>query len=104
MPFRPALIATVVVGAAAGAPAVRADDGAAAGPPAAPAPAPAPVPAGDPRDAFGLPRHAAAAPAGCGDGLGFGCAVATDPLDAATPYALATWLPASYLRRLPVGD
>src|SRR5262249_3098892 len=32
------------------------------------------------------------------------CAVATDPFDDAAPYALATWLPASYLRRLPVGD
>jgi len=30
--------------------------------------------------------------------------MATDPFDAATPYALATWLPARYLRQLPVGD
>jgi hypothetical protein len=61
--------------------------------------------ADDLREAFGL-RGPPATPAlpGCGDGLAFHCAVATDPLDAATPYALSTWLPASYLTRLPVGD
>jgi hypothetical protein len=79
--FRCALIATVVVGAAAGAPPARAED---------------------PRDVFGLPP-APAAPS-CGDGLAFDCAIATDPLDAATPYALATWLPRDYLRQLPVAD
>ena len=59
--------------------------------------------ADDPRDTFGLPRAQPAA-TGCGDGLAFDCAVATDPLDDATPYALSTWLPGDYLRRLPVGD
>jgi hypothetical protein len=54
------------------------------------------------RDSFGLGPPSA--PPSCGDGLAFSCAVATDPLDRATPYALATWLPASYLLRLPVGD
>jgi hypothetical protein len=35
---------------------------------------------------------------------GIDCAVATDPLAPATPYALSTWLPRDYLRRLPVAD
>jgi hypothetical protein len=64
--------------------------------------------ADDARDVFGLarrpPADARADQAGCGDGLAFSCAIATDPLDDATPYALSTWLPASYLRRLPVAD
>lgn len=56
----------------------------------------------DLRDTFGLAKP----PAGravCGDGLAFDCAIATDPLDGATPYALSTWLPVSWLGRLPVG-
>ena len=88
---------------------------------------PAPPRAEDPRDVFGLPRAASApscgddpafAPgtAGNGDPDGFAggaegraprgidCAIATDPLAAATPYALSTWLPRDYLRRLPVVD
>ncbi|HEX8108953.1 MAG TPA: hypothetical protein VF516_14575, partial [Kofleriaceae bacterium] len=104
MRFRCALIATCAAGAVA-APAVRADDAPAArtenprdvfGLP------PAQVKAENPRDVFNLPR-APAAPS-CDDGLDFGCAMATDPLDPATPYALSTWLPRDYLRRLPVAD
>jgi hypothetical protein len=61
--------------------------------------------ADDLRDAFGLgKRPVPTALPSCGDGLAFGCAIATDPLDDATPYALSTWLPASYLLRLPVAD
>ena len=60
--------------------------------------------ADDPRDVFGLPRQLPpSAQADCGDGLAFDCALATDPLGDATPYGLSTWLPASYLQRLPVG-
>jgi hypothetical protein len=59
----------------------------------------------DPRDTFGLgKRPPPATLPGCDDGLAFNCAIATDPLDDATPYGLSTWLPASYLRRLPVAD
>lgn len=58
----------------------------------------------DPRDAFGLSRPPPASAPSCADGLAFACATATDPLDDATPYALATWLPAAALLRLPVGD
>jgi hypothetical protein len=83
--LRRALIATLLVGAAG----ARGD--------AQPRPA-------DPRDVFGLPRQAPSDAPACGDGRAFGCAIATDPFDDAAPYALATWLPASYLRRLPVGD
>ncbi|TMQ15828.1 MAG: TonB-dependent receptor [Deltaproteobacteria bacterium] len=81
MRFRRALIAAL--GVLAGAPGARADE---------------------PRDAFGLPPRPAEPRASCGDGLAPDCAMATDPLDEATPYGLATWLPGSYLRRLPVGD
>ena len=112
MRFRCALIATCGFGAV-GATAARADD-----PPAARADdppngraenprdvfglPPAPTRAENLRDVFGLPRTAAAP--SCGDGLVFGCAVATDALDPATPYALSTWLSRDYLRRLPVAD
>ena len=61
--------------------------------------------ADDLREAFGLrKRPPPAALPGCGDGLAFNCAIATDPLDDATPYGLSTWLSGSYLLRLPVGD
>ena len=61
--------------------------------------------ADDPRDTFGLSRAPPPpSPVTCSDGLALDCAVATDPLDDATPFALSTWLPGSYLRRLPVGD
>lgn len=112
MRFRRALIATCAAGAVA-APAVRADDAPPARTDDAPAARtenprevfglpPAPAPAENPRDVFNLPRAPAAR--SCDDGLDFGCAIATDPLDPATPYALSTWLPRDYLRRLPVGD
>ncbi|HET7505119.1 MAG TPA: hypothetical protein VFK02_29070 [Kofleriaceae bacterium] len=58
----------------------------------------------DVRDTFGLGPRPPPATASCGDGLASGCAIATDPLDAATPYALSTWLAGSYLARLPIGD
>jgi hypothetical protein len=61
--------------------------------------------ADDIRDVFGLGKQPSpAALPSCGDGLAFNCAVATDPLDDATPYALSTWLSGSALRRLPVAD
>ena len=64
-----------------------------------------PARAGDPRDLFGLQKPAAPTPLDCADGTAFGCALATDALaDAPTPFALATWLPASYLLALPVAD
>ena len=60
--------------------------------------------ADDPREVFGLgPGPDRAAPS-CGDGHAFDCATATDPLDDAVPFGLTTWLPGSYLRRLPVAD
>jgi hypothetical protein len=93
--FRRALIAALVAGRAAGASDARADDPQ-SGPPGAPL--------SDPRDTFGLHRQAPPAAPSCGDGRALDCAIATDPLDDATPYALATWLPAGYLRRLPVAD
>jgi len=89
---RRALIATLLVGAVGARSAAQ------------PAPPPSEPRPGDLRDTFGLHRQAPPDTPACDDGRGFGCAVATDPLDAAAPYALATWLPASYLRRLPVGD
>ncbi|MEO7730309.1 MAG: hypothetical protein ABIY55_05010 [Kofleriaceae bacterium] len=64
--------------------------------------------ADDLRDQFGLGKGpeqpAQHPPPSCDDGLAFNCARATDPLDPASPSALATWLPGSYLLRLPVGD
>jgi len=60
--------------------------------------------ADDPRDVFGLkPKHTEA-PLDCSDGRDFGCAQATDPFSDVTPYALRTWLPASYLLSLPTAD
>ncbi len=59
----------------------------------------------DPRDLFGLGPKPPAEPApSCDDGLTFGCATALDPFDEVSPYALRTWLPRSYLLRLPVAD
>lgn len=86
MRFRCALLAGLL--AAGAAPLARADD----------------PPPEDLRETFGLKKPPPNAPTSCGDGLAFECAVATDPLDDATPYALASWLPASYLLRLPVAD
>ena len=62
-------------------------------------------PAADPRDAFDLDKKPPPPPAAkCDDGRAFDCAVATDPLDPSVSYALSTWLPTSYLLRLPVAD
>lgn len=59
----------------------------------------------DVREDFGLARHPPPAELpSCGDGLAFNCAIATDLFDDATPYGLSTWLPRSYLLRLPVAD
>jgi hypothetical protein len=78
-----ALLAGLLAHRAAGAPEARADDV---------------------RDTFGLARPAPPSPPSCGDGLAFSCAIATDPLDDATPYTLSTWLSAGYLSRLPIAD
>ncbi|MCW5802200.1 MAG: TonB-dependent receptor [Deltaproteobacteria bacterium] len=59
--------------------------------------------ADDQDDLFGLNRKTEAPPS-CDDGRAFGCAMATDPLDPVTPYALRTWLSAKYLQTLPIGD
>ncbi|HEX7839773.1 MAG TPA: hypothetical protein VF469_19995, partial [Kofleriaceae bacterium] len=83
MRFRCALFAALLVGGAGGTRDARADD---------------------PREAFGLPAKPPATEVSCSDGLALDCAIATDPLDRATPYALSTWLAGSYLRRLPVAD
>jgi len=62
--------------------------------------------ADDPRDAFGFKKKKPVEqPLDCSDGLEFGCTSASDAMaEASGPYALATWLPSSYLLRLPVGD
>lgn len=62
--------------------------------------------ADDPRETFGFKkRPPPEPPLDCSDGKAFGCVTATDPLDeASSPYALSTWLPSSYLLRLPVAD
>jgi hypothetical protein len=77
----------------------------------------------DPREAFGLPKQRPATPiteddardvfglkrkpaeqVSCDDARTLGCTTATDPFDPVSPVALRTWLPASYLLRLPVSD
>lgn len=60
--------------------------------------------ADDAHDVFGLKPKTAETPLDCSDGKDFGCAQATDRLSEATPYALRTWLPASYLLSLPTAD
>jgi hypothetical protein len=60
--------------------------------------------ADNPRDVFGFKPKPQEQPLDCSDGLTFGCAQATDPLSDSVPYALSTWLPASYLLSLPVAD
>lgn len=60
--------------------------------------------ADDPRDVFGL-KPKATEKVDCSDGKAFGCTHATDPLaDDDVPYALRTWLPASYLLSLPTAN
>lgn len=59
----------------------------------------------NPRDLFGLGKDKPAAePARCDDAKTLGCAFAEDDLDPVSPYAVRTWLPASYLLKLPVAD
>ncbi len=60
----------------------------------------------DQRDAFGFKtKRPIEPPIDCSDGTAFGCTGASEPLaDTASPYTLATWLPAKYLMRLPVAD
>lgn len=61
--------------------------------------------ADDARDLFGLGKKPVVeAPVNCDVPHTFGCATVTDPLDDASPYGLSTWLPASYLRRLPTAN
>ncbi len=60
--------------------------------------------ADDIRGEFGFAKKPSDAPVRCADTHVLGCVWAEDDLDAETPYALATWLPASYLMTLPVGD
>ncbi len=60
--------------------------------------------ADDPRDLFGLGSKSPAQKASCDDGELLGCAFAADRFDEVSPYALRTWLPATYLLQLPVAD
>jgi len=61
--------------------------------------------ADDPHDLFGVGKSPATPPPpSCVEPHAFGCVTTADPLDDGSPYALATWLPASYLLRLPVAD
>lgn len=57
----------------------------------------------DPRDLFGL-KPKVVEKVDCTDGHTFGCATTTDPFDQVSPYALRTWLPSTYVLRLPVAD
>ena len=75
------LASSAAVGAA------RADPPGPAAPTQPQPPTPAPK---DLRDTFGLTRPPATR-VDCGDRLAVDCAIATDPLDGATPYALSTW-------------
>ena len=60
--------------------------------------------ADDPHDLFGVGKHADAPPPTCDEIHTFGCAMVSDPFDPTPAFALSTWLPATYLRRLPVAD
>lgn len=63
--------------------------------------------ADDPRDIFGLGKKPVQTEPSldCSDGTGFGCLGAADPLsERASLYSLSSWLPASYLLRLPVAS
>ncbi len=67
---------------------------------------PAVAHAEDPHDLFGVggkPKPGDPAET-CAEPGTFGCALSTDPFDPKAPFALSTWLPGSYLRRLPIGD
>ncbi|HUS29062.1 MAG TPA: hypothetical protein VMZ53_11145 [Kofleriaceae bacterium] len=59
----------------------------------------------DVHDVFGFNKKPKQAPLDCSDGTAFGCSDASDPLsEREQPYALTTWLPATYLLSLPVAD
>jgi len=58
----------------------------------------------DARDVFGFTKRPTEPAPRCDDARTLGCATATDPFDAVSPYALRTWLPAKSLRTLPVAD
>ena len=61
--------------------------------------------ADNPRDLFGLGKDKQPAEkASCDDAKTLGCSTATDDLDPVSPYAIRTWLPSSYLLKLPVAD
>jgi hypothetical protein len=57
----------------------------------------------DPRDVFGFKARPTER-FDCSDWRTFGCPTATDPFDDTSPYAIRTWLPTTYLLRLPVAD
>lgn len=59
----------------------------------------------NPRDLFGIgkDKKPAEKPA-CDDAKTLGCATARDDFDRVSPYALRTWLPSTYLLKLPVAD
>jgi hypothetical protein len=57
----------------------------------------------DARDVFGF-KPKVAEPVDCTDWRTFGCPTGSDPFDDTSPYGLRTWLPTTYLLRLPVGD
>ncbi len=65
-----------------------------------------PARAEDPHDLFGVggARGKPVPEETCDQPHTFGCATTSDPFDAATPFALSTWLPGTYLRRLPIAD
>jgi hypothetical protein len=58
----------------------------------------------DPRDLFGLGKGKQTEQVTCDDAKTLGCATASDDLDPVSPYATRTWLPATYLLKLPVAD
>ncbi|MDQ3337179.1 MAG: TonB-dependent receptor [Myxococcota bacterium] len=61
--------------------------------------------ADDPRDLFGLGKDKKPAEReSCDDAKTLGCTTARDDFDPVSPYAVRTWLPSSYLLKLPVGD
>lgn len=59
----------------------------------------------NPRDLFGLGKDKQPVEkVTCDDAKMLGCATARDDFDPVSPYALRTWLPSSYLLKLPVAD
>ena len=60
--------------------------------------------ADSPRDLFGIGKDKKVEKASCDDGKTLGCSNALDDFDPVSPYAVRTWLPSSYLLKLPVAD